>query len=297
MSDLLPPLPAIRAFEAAARLGNFTRAAEALGMTQAAVSYQIRILEDRVGTPLFQRRARGVALTPEGAHLAARATEALGLLRDAFSDLRRAERETLVISVFASFAAFVLAPRLGHFQLAHPDIAMRIDVNHAVVDLLAGEATIGIRAGTGTWPGLQADKLLQSHFTPMVSRDFAARHGPFTHPRDLIDVPRIDAGDPNWARWFAAAGVATPAPSRGNATFGTQVLEVQAALAGQGASLLTPLYVRDALARGDLIRPFDITADEDVTVWVVYPERRRNAPVIRAFRDWLFAQVAELARG
>lgn len=297
MTDTLPPLAAIRAFEAAARLGSFTRAGEALGMTQAAVSYQMRVLEDRVGTPLFLREARGVTLTAEGERLAQRAGEAMAILREAFADLRRAEQEVLVISVFSSFGAFVLAPRLGHFQMAHPGIAIRVDVNHLAVDLLAGEATVGIRTGSGTWPGLKSELLLKSHFTPMVSREFAARHGPFRHPRDLLSVPRIDAGDPNWGRWFRAAGVEVPELRPSGPAFDTQMLEAQAALAGQGACLLTPIYLRDALARGDLIRPFEVTAEEDVTIWLVYPERRRNAPVIRKFRDWLVQQLHDLESG
>jgi LysR family transcriptional regulator, glycine cleavage system transcriptional activator len=291
----LPPLAAVRAFDAAARHGSFTRAGEELGMTQAAVSYQIRVLEDRVGAPLFVRQARGVALTDEGARLAARSGEALEILRDAFAEARRDSAEVLTISSLATFATRILAPRLGAFQIAHPKIGTRIDISHKFVDVLGGEASVAIRAGDGNWPGLHADHLLDSVFTPMMSPDFAAAHGPFETPADLYRVPRIDEADPAWARWFAAAGVAAPPPEGPRQTMlGTQILEVEAALAGRGVCLLTPAYYRDALARRALIQPFPTLARDDISIWLVYPERRRNAPAIRAFRQWLIGEMAGL---
>ncbi|MBI1219764.1 MAG: LysR family transcriptional regulator [Rhodobacteraceae bacterium] len=295
MRPPLPPLAAIRAFEAAARHGSFTRAADELGMTQAAVSYQIKVLEDRVGSPLFQRRARGVILTAEGLRLAAGASEAMDILRDAFATARHQSAEVLVISALATFATAILAPRLGGFQIAHPKIGTRIDINHSFVDLLAGEASLAIRAGKGKWPGLHADRLMRSIYTPMMSAGFAAEHGPFHHPADLLRVNRIDASDPAWAYWFAAAGVAPPPPGPPDASWlGTQILEAQAAQAGQGVCLLTPVYFRDALERGMLVQPFDIVAEEDISVWLVCPERRRNAPAIRAFRIWLLDEMRAL---
>ncbi|WP_127900929.1 LysR substrate-binding domain-containing protein [Solirhodobacter olei] len=294
----LPPLAAVRAFEAAARHGSFTRAGEELGMTQAAVSYQIRLLEERVGGPLFKRRARGVSLTAEGARLAARAGEAMDILREAFAEARKVSDEVLAISSIASFAILMLAPRLGKFQLGHPGIGVRVDIDHRSVDLLAGEASIGIRAGRGNWPGLRADVLMPSMLTVMMSPRFAAEHGPFEAPADLLRVPRIDPDDPGWGFWFAAAGL-SEAPSKGRvlSSLGTQALTVEAARAGQGACLLTPLYFRDALERGELVQPFDILAAEDMSIWLVYPERRHNAPAIRAFRTWLLGEMAALGAG
>lgn len=182
----LPPLTAIRAFEAAARHRSFTAAGAELGMTQAAVSYQIKVLEDRVGQPLFHRKARGVDLTPEGARLAERAGEALDTLRSAFAEARLANDETLVISVLPTFAAQILAPRLGAFQIAHPEITTRVSVEERSVDLLAGEATVAIRAGLGRWPGLAAHYIMPGDFAPMVSPAFIARHGRPTQPSDLL---------------------------------------------------------------------------------------------------------------
>lgn len=289
----LPPLAAIRAFEAAARHGSFTRAGEELGMTQAAVSYQIRILEDRIGVPLFRRRARGVNLTPEGARLAARAGEALDILRDAFAEARQSGDEVLVISVTPTFAAHLLAPRLGRFQIAHPDILTRVEVESRNADLLAGEATVAIRVGTGDWPGLRAERLMDAAVTPMASRGFLALHGPIASAEALARLPLVDPTDPDWAGWFAEAGVAPPlAAAPSGSSFGTQLLQVQAVLADQGVGLLSPHYFHDALVRGDLVRPFETELGCELAVWLVYPERRRNAPAVRAFRGWLLEEMA-----
>lgn len=288
----LPPLAAIRTFEAAARHGSFTRAGEELGMTQAAVSYQIKLLEDRVGLPLFLRGPRGVTATRDGARLAERAGEALEILREAFAEARKQSDEVLVISAVATFAAHALAPRLGHFQIAHPEITTRVEVDHRLADLLNGEATLAIRGGMGRWEGLRADFLMRSHFVPMLSPATIARHGMPETPDDLREMPLIDADDPGWGIWFEAAGLPAQAPAmRGRSLFGTQILSAQATIAGQGVGLLTPAYFTDHLARGELIQPFGIVGFDDISLWLVYPERRRNAPSVRAFRDWLLAEM------
>ncbi len=291
----LPPLAAIRAFEAAARHRSFTHAATELGMTQSAVSYQIRVLEDRVGVPLFHRLARGVSLTPDGKRLAERAGEALEILRQAFAEARHQSGETLVISVLATFASHVLAPRLGQFQIDHPEVTTRVEVDHRYADLQAGEASVAVRAGDGNWPGLRADLLMRADYTAMISPAFVARHGMPRTPADLRHLPLIDPEDEGWADWFAAAGLEAPDPQRsGRNSFGTQLLAAQATIAGQGVGLLTPLYFRELLARGDLIQPFDIRCSDSISIWLVYPERRRNAPALRAFRDWLLAEMRTL---
>ncbi len=147
-SSALPPLTAVRAFEAAARRKSFTRAAEELGMTQASVSYQIRILEERVGSALFVRHARGVELTDVGARFARQAHEAMTLLRDAYAQAQGLADETLVISVIPTFATNVLAQRLGRFQIANPSIAVRVDVSQGIADLAAEDFDLGIRPAT-----------------------------------------------------------------------------------------------------------------------------------------------------
>ena len=288
----LPPLTAVRAFEAAARYGSFTRAAEELGMTQAAVSYQIKQLEDRAGVPLFRRQPRGVQLTPDGAQLAARAGEALEILRVAFAELRQTTEDTLVISVIAALAASVLGPRLWQFQAENPDIATRIDINQKQVNLEAGEASVAIRIGDGNWDGMRADHLMRPEITPMISPAYIDRHGPLTCLEDLLTAPRVVAGHPAWDRWYKAAGLTPPCTkNQHDKTMGSQIFEVQAAKAGQGVTLLTPTYYRQELASGELIQPFDIVVESGRPVWLVYAERRRNSPAIRAFRKWLLAEM------
>lgn len=290
----LPPLPAVRVFEAAARLGSFSRAAEELSMTQAAVSYQIRQLEDRAGQPLFLRQPRGVALTAAGRLFHHHAAEALELLRQGWAELRGPGRQELVISAITSFAALVLGPRLGLFQVAHPEITTRVDINQRYADLLGGEASVAIRVGRDSWPGLARHLLFRTSYTPLLTPALVAKYGPLEQPEDLLRVPLVDPSDPAWAMWFRAAGV-TPPPVPEHSSLGSQVLEMQAALAGHGACLLTPVYARDMIASGALVQPFEQVTEDDISVWLVYPETSRDLPAVAAFRDWLLAQMAELA--
>ncbi len=293
-ATFLPPLPAIRCFEAAARLQSFTRAAEELGMTQAAVSYQIKQLEDRLGGRLFLRGPRGVELTDIGRQLAPAVTDAFAALRAAFADAGTSVEGVLHITAVPTFASNWLAPRLGSFQIAHPAIAVRLDVNGHMVDLARGEADVGIRTGKGAWPGLAAHLLMESEYTPMVSPKLLERTGPLERPADLLELPLIDPDDPWWPNWFAAAGVEAPDLSRRTEMrVGAQNLAAQAALAGQGAAILTPAFYRAELADGRLVQPFALVERSDFRHWLVYAEARRRAPKIRAFRDWLLAAVAE----
>lgn len=297
MPDLpLPPLPAIRAFEAAARHGNFTAAGDELGLTQAAVSYQVKQLEDRIGVPLFLRRARGVELTPEGADLARRAGEALDLLRSAFAEARKASQGTLTLSALPVFAMTVLAPRLGRFQISHPDVSLRVDVDNRAVDLVKGEATVGIRSGLGVWPGLVAHFLFRPGLTPFISPAFVERHGMPRSPADLLTLPRIDADFPEWANWFDSCGLPPPPRAAGlQPVLQSQLLTVQLARQGAGAALLSPLYFRDLLDSGDLIQPFGDHLANSHSVYLVHAEHKRNNPAVRAFRDWLLADIQEFA--
>src|SRR5579862_2207644 len=158
MSDPLSSLPlsAIRVFEAAARLLSFTRAAEELGITQAAVSWQVKALERRLDQPLFRRLPREVALTPAGERLGRAATDAIGLLRSAISDISDSGEGVLAISTMQTMATQWLAPRLGSFQLAHPKIAVRLESSSQIVDLTHDGFDVALRSGQGDWPGLDA---------------------------------------------------------------------------------------------------------------------------------------------
>ena len=158
----LPPLSAIRAFEAAARHGSFTKAAEELGMTQAAVSYQVKLLEDRVGTPLFLRQPRRVVLSEAGKRLAPAVADAFQRLNVAFANLRETDENVLSVTAVNTVCTNWLVPRLGRFQMAHPNIAVRLEVSHRVVDFAREDFDIGIRGGKGIWPGLKAHNAVPS---------------------------------------------------------------------------------------------------------------------------------------
>jgi LysR family glycine cleavage system transcriptional activator len=291
MAKALPPLAAIRCFEAAARHLSFTRAGDELAMTQAAVSYQIRLLEERLGVPLFVRGARGVALSDAGRRLAPQVGEAFATLRAAFETLA-GDDGVLVVSAVDTFASNWLVPRLGLFQIAHPGIALRLDVSTRVVDLATEPVDVGIRSGRGLWPGLAAHRLVDVEFTPMVSPEFLAAAGSIASAADLLKLQLIDPGDIWWVEWFAAAGVdAAEVAQRPGIRVDTQRLAARIALAGHGVAILTPAFFPEEIAAGRLVEPFPLVHRTGTSYWLVYPEARRNAGKIRAFRDWVLAEV------
>lgn len=294
MATPLPPLSAIRVFEATARHLSFTRAAEELGMTQAAVSYQIKLLEERLGAPLFLRRPRGIVLTEAGQRLAPRTSEAFDILRDAYGRFSEAEPATLIVNTMHTFASQWLAPRLGTFQLAHPEIAVRLETTSRVVDFAREEVDVVVRAGKGQWPGLVAHELLAVRFTPMLSPRLAASVGGIREPKDILKLTLVDPRDPWWISWFNANGLPLEALERQESpSLSMQALDAEVAMAGLGVALLTPAYYRRELAEGKLIQPFEQVLDEGNSYWLAYPESRRNVPKIRAFRDWIVAEAAK----
>ena len=294
MTEHLPPLAAIRVFEAAARNLSFTRAAEELGMTQAAVSYQIKLLEERVGVPLFLRRPREVALTEAGQRLASDMTRAFDILRDAFVEFGVREHGTLIVNTMHTFAAQWLAPRLGIFQLQHPEIAVRLETTQRLVDFSREEVDVVVRAGKGKWPGLVATKLLDVRFTPMLSPQLAASIGGIHEPADILKLPLLDSTYPWWIIWLDTYGLPHDVLARQTTpSMNLQTFDAIAAMNSQGVTLLTPAYFQQELRDGRLIQPFEKIIDEGNGYWLAYPESRRNVPKIRAFRDWVVAEAAK----
>jgi LysR family glycine cleavage system transcriptional activator len=293
MPNNLPSLAAIRVFEAAARHLSFTRAASELGMTQAAVSYQIKLLEERVGAPLFLRRPREVTLTEAGQRLSPEISRAFELLRDAFAEFGEREHGTLIVNTMHTLAAQWLAPRLGVFQLLHPEIAVRLETTERVIDFAREEVDVVIRSGKGEWPGLLATRLLGVRFTPMLSPALAATIGGVREPADILKLPLLDPKDPWWIAWLTRNGLPIEILQRQNMpSMNMQVLDAVAAMAGHGVALLTPAYFQRELSDGKLIQPFDQVIDEGNAYWLAYPESRRNLPKIKAFRDWIVAEAA-----
>lgn len=294
----MPPLSAVRVFEAAARHENFTSAANELGMTQAAVSYQVKLLEERLKAPLFLRERGRAVLTPLGSKLLPSLTQAFDKIEAAFATHREEDEALLTIATTRTFANAWLVWQLGEFQLDHPDLAVRLVTDGRLADLNAGEADIAVRAGLGQWDGLEAEKLMSIDYTPMCSPAFLARVeaelGRKIEPTDLPRLPMLSPDDEWWDNWLREAGVPTEGrPRRGGLRLDSQADEANAAMAGQGFVMLTPYFWRYDLAAGRLVRPFAQTTEGRFGYWLAMPPARRTAPKIRRFREWLLRQLAE----
>jgi LysR family transcriptional regulator, glycine cleavage system transcriptional activator len=294
--SLLPPLAAIRVFEAAARHENFSRAAEELAMTQAAVSYQMKLLEERLGAALFVRRGRGMALTDLGRRIAPQVTGAFTSLRDAFAVVRAENASVLTITAPRTFSTNWLAGRLGDFHVAHPDLTVRLDMCDELVDLQSSEFDAAIRGLPGPTPGLVCHYLMAMTVTPLASPAFLAKHKLET-PADLLSVPRLSPEDDWWHLWFGSLpGFEMPSGTIRGIRFESQVLDGHAALAGHGVGILSPPMFKPAIDAGLLVQPFPHMTRYKNDFWLVYPEHKRNAPKVRALRDWLLAAVRDACR-
>lgn len=294
----LPPLSAVRVFEAAGRLENFTAAATELGMTQAAVSYQVKLLEERLGAALFLREKGRAKLTPLGARLLPQLTQAFDTIETAFASHREEDEGLLTVSTTFTFANTWLAWRLGAFQVEHPDLAVRLATGNKLVDLKAGEADVAIRAGMGPWDGLESTELMPVDFSPMCAPSFLKRMeaqlGRAVEPRDLPSLPLISPEDSWWDAWFKAANVeGSSRQRRAGLRLDSQADEGHAAMGGQGFVLLTPAFWHNDILDGRLVQPFDLTATAGFRYWLVVAPERRQVPKIKRFREWLWAQVAE----
>jgi LysR family glycine cleavage system transcriptional activator len=286
ISRRLPPLNTLRAFEAAGRHANFARAAKELSITPAAVSQQVRSLEDYLGVRLFTRRARGVDLTAGGGEYA----RALGALLDqlalATERVRLAGQPLrLTIATTPSFAARWLMPRLVDFLDRHPDYDVRLGTSNVIADLERQDIDVAVRYGSGQWPGLKSKLLTATELFPVCSPSFvkgarALRNPPDLRPRTLLRIASDD-----WPRWLAAAGLAER--SAEGPQFSDIGLLTQAAVAGQGIALGQSVIVADDLAAGRLIEPFRLRIPSGMAYYLVaLPEAFRRAPVV-AFERWL----------
>ncbi|MBP1848591.1 LysR substrate-binding domain-containing protein [Rhizobium halophytocola] len=289
------PLNALRAFEAAARHLSFTRAGEELGLTQTAVSYQIKMLEQALGVPLFLRRPRQVMLTEAGAELAPRIRIAFDAMFEAISAVGARASETLTIHSTATFAQQWLSRHIGAFQLQHPKIAVRIESSSNTVDFSRETGDVAIRWGKGDWPAMRRHRIMRLDFTPMLSPALAPP-GSLAAPADLLALPVVSAGDLWWKQWFETAGAdASALDHLPHNQFGTQLIDAGVAVAGQGVAILNPQHFAEDVAANRLYQPFALTCNDGRDYWLVYPESRHNAPKIRAFRDWLLGLLPEIA--
>jgi len=296
MSDRLPAMQALRAFEAAARTGSLTRAADLLHLTHGAIGHQIRSLEEELGVRLVERAGRGIRLTDEGERFAARVRAALGDLADAVREMteRRNPRQ-LRITVLPSFAARWLLPRVGRFIAAHPEIDVDIRASNALADFRREDVDVGIRHGAGDWPGLVAEKLMEDSYFPVCSPRIARGRLPKA-PAELARYTLLRSEGEPWKPWFEAAGLDWQEPQRGP-MFSDSSHTLQAAIDGQGIALARSSLLGSDLRNGTLVRLFAIELRSPRSHFLVYPPRLASAPKLLSFRRWLVEEVREEITG
>lgn len=297
----IPGTRALKTFEAAARHLNFTRAADELGLTPAAVSHQIKEIEDQLGVTLFARTSRTIRLTEGGVILLEAAVDALDLLTRAAARARKAERGTALLKVTLSptFASKWLMPRLIGLRKTRPDIELRFDITDAVRDFDLDDVDIGIRFGGGKYAGLRSHRLFDDVVIPVCSPALLSGDLPLREPRDLLNhtLCHVDWSMqgltwPTWRMWMAAAGIEDFDDSR-CVVFDDSAHAVQAAIDGNAVALADFAMVANDLSTGRLLRPFDlgIRYGPEFAYFLVYPERNADDPRIGAFRAWIMDQA------
>lgn len=296
----LPPLNGLRAFEAAARHLSFSRAAEELFVTPAAISHQIKGLEDFLGVTLFNRLTRTVTLTQK-------AQSVLPLISDAFDKFDIATRQlkenessgVLTVSTAPTFGAKWLLQRLGDFSDAHPEITVRLDARNEMVDFDRDGVDVGIRLGSGNYPGMRVDRLFLERVVPVCHPKYLKGKGALHTPSDLNNVTllHVDWGNisgplPDWQMWLASAGIEDVDATRGP-TFTVEGMAISAAVKGAGIALASTYAVEEELESGQLVIPFTHTLLAEAAYWVVTPERKANHPRVKAFREWILETARE----
>lgn len=292
LPDLLPrmpPLPALRAFESAARHNSFSLAAKELSLTHGAIGHQVRSLEDELGVQLFARVGRGLQLTPEGKILAERVRAALLDIAAAVHAVKRKiNHQKLTISVVPSFAARWLAPRLGSFIEQHAELEIFVQTSNILVDFARDEVDIGLRVGLGDWPGVHAEKFLDDCFYPVCAPSFNNGKLP-QHPSELLNFPLLLSDREPWTPWFQAAGIDAPEPH--GATYDNSVMLLQTVKKGHAIGLTRDVLVKEDLARGDVVRLFDISIVCPMAYYFVCPPELLHTKKVQSFRDWLWQEV------
>lgn len=290
----LPPLSALRAFEAAARLKSFSKAADELNVTPAAISHQIAALEADLGVQLFRRLNRAIELTPSAQVLLPGLSEAFAEIRASVGRLRaHNDTGTLTVTASPSFAGKWLVLRLYRFQELHPEIDVRISASDNLVDLATGDFDMGIRYGTGRYPGLVVEKLMENEVFPACSPQLVTDGPPLKTPEDLRYHQLIyDQGvdrDPlaaTWPMWLRAAGV-KDMPAGHGISFSGSHLALDAAIAGHGVVLAYSTLAAADLAAGRLVRPFALSLPDRFAYYIVTAPGALERPKVKAFRDWL----------
>ncbi|MGH7080241.1 MAG: transcriptional regulator GcvA [Acetobacteraceae bacterium] len=293
MARKLPPLKTLPDFEAAARHLSFSKAADELNVTHGAVSRQVKSLEDYLGVRLFRRLNRALRLTDEGQAYARAVREILDSLADATRRLPTPkEASRLTVSTTYSFTGGWLVPRLGRFRALHPEIDVRLQANDRAVDFARDNVDLAIRYGRGSYPGLSAERLMGDDYAPVGSPALLKGKHSLKKPADLRHhVLLHDEGtEVDWRMWLMAAGVEGVDASRGP-IFSHSTMVIQAAIRGEGVALGRQVLIEDELVGGRLVRLFDLRLKAEMAYYVVCPLASLEQPKVRAFRDWLLAEV------
>jgi len=287
-----PSLASIRAFEAAARLGSFARAAQELDTTAASVSYHVRRLEEQIGAPLFVRHPNQVMLTPSGEIVAREAMNAFAALRASFIRAVDADDSRISLTTLPTLGTSWLTPKLGRFRAKHPEMSLGLDVSAVPEDLTNGRFDAAIRNGHGRWSGLRTTELLPSIFMPLCSPALRAAAEGIAGPARALPVPLL--GRPDWwALWYRGLGAKEGvSPTRFSTELAAEYLDIAAAEAGQGVAIGSPILFRQQLDSGRLVPAHDFVASDGRSFWLAYPVVRQNSRKIVKFREWLCDEAA-----
>jgi len=292
MADL-PPLDALRVFEAAARRLSFAGAAEELHLTASAVSHRIKALEELLGITLFDRLTRRVALTAAGRVYAASVADALAILREATRRLGADANRPLTVSVTPLFGARWLLPRLARFEAARPGLSVRLISTTRLANFAADGVDCGVRFGRGTWPGLTVHRLMPLDYVPVCAPALLKGAGALRNPADLARYTLLhyDAAPDAWRMWLLAAGANEVDPDSGQ-VLSDMSATVQAAIDGIGVAISDRKFIARELKQRRLVAPFALDAPSGGAFYFVYPENRAADRRIVTFRDWVMAEIA-----
>ena len=293
----LPPLNALKAFEAAARHESFTKAEEELCVTQGALSHQVKALEETLGLKLFKRERQKLIITETG-------RDYLAVLRDAFDRIalgtarivQRQSSGVLTVSTSPDFARNGLSTGLGIFAEAHPDIDLRVSATLHHVDFAREEVDLAVRHGEGDWPGLDVMRLCSEQLFPVCSPKLMTGRNRLRKPADLMRVPLLHLDDrSHWPRWLDAAGVPDVEVSHGP-VLNRASMVIDAAIDGQGVALARTTLAASDLSNGRLVRPFVTALRLTKSYWIVCSKATAALPKIKIFRDWLLREAADDTR-
>ena len=296
LRDRLPPANSLVVFEAVGRHLSFTLAAKELRVSQAAVSRQVQILEERFGTPLFNRLYRAIELTPQGRDFHEAVTIGLGHIASAADEVQREQdRADIAVSSSVTFASYWLMSRIAKFRAQFPDVDIRLVASAKVQDLAATGVDLAVRYGSGAWPNVTADLMFGNEIFPVCAPLYLKRHEPLNRltdltGADLLHLAQFDRNWVTWETWLGAFGLAPPA-ARKKLLFDNYMLLLHAAVRGEGVALCGGRLAEDLIERGELVKPIDAALPSEFSFYLLHPAHQTLRPQVAQFRKWLLAEA------